>query len=74
MDHRTIQATASIMAFLASQPGEFTAQEIRRMAGTFHCDNDEDEVETIATGLAQMGFINMVNHFGYTAFFRKAAQ
>jgi hypothetical protein len=53
MQTRAILATATVIQFLASQPGEFTSAEIRRLARRgFDCDTDEEDVEAVCDTLA----------------------
>jgi hypothetical protein len=68
MCHRTVLATAAILNFLRSQPGEFTVEEILELATGFHCDNDEDDVMAICSILVNEQMIGCTNEDGYIAF------
>lgn len=68
MSHRDIIATAVIVGFLNSQPGEFTPAEIRRMARGFHCDTSDYDVEYVCQTLADNKQISRVDKLNYLAF------
>lgn len=70
MDRRTIMATAATLHFLLTQPGEFTPLEIYEQAPGLHCDNDEDDIETVCNGLVAMGYADRVIDGDYRAFRR----
>lgn len=70
MSHRTILATAATLSFLNSQPGEFTAQEIRNLGTGFHCDNDSEDVSAICEQLSYHGFVRRIEDDSYVAYSR----